>query len=297
MTKPFAKIVPMGVTIVIAVAALAVGFHLGRYYEGEAWTRDAHIRADVVQIAPDVSGLVTEVYVHDNQPVRRGQPLFVVDKARFELAARRADAAVEQQLSIVAQLRKETERDRALSGLVSTEASEQAQASLREASAKLHADQAAADTAHLDLQRTVVTAPADGVLNDSVVRAGDYVKAGQAPFAMIDSSSFRVDGYFEETRLHGVAPGQWVTIHVMGESRLLHGTVESIAGGIADRERSTGEQLLPNINPTFNWVRLAQRIPVRIAIDKTSPSLLLIAGRTATVTIERAQRPSEEHAP
>jgi len=278
----------MMATGLIAVAACAVAVHMWNYYNGQVWTRDAHIRADVVQIAPDVAGLVTEVYVRDNQVVKRGQPLFTVDKARYELASRRANAAVEEQQSIVSQLRRDARRDKALSGLVSDESAEQSSARLREALAKLHAEQAAADTAKLDLERTLVKAPADGVLNDSVVRVGDYVAAGRPPFSMIDSTSFRVDGYFEETRLRGVAPGQKVTIEVMGEPKLLHGTIESIAGGIADRERTPSSQLLPNINPTFNWVRLAQRIPVRIAIDGDSPDLLLIAGRTATVTVERS---------
>ncbi|MGN6479057.1 efflux RND transporter periplasmic adaptor subunit [Luteibacter sp.] len=284
------RILPTVVTLAVVAAAIGAGIHVWRAYDDLPWTRDAHIRADTVQVAPDVSGLVTDVYVHDNDTVKRGQPLFVVDRARFELAVRRADAAVEEQRAVVAELRREEARNRAVSDLVARESAEQVTAKLAAAEARLHADVTAADTARLDLERTVVRAPADGTLNDHVVRAGDYVSAGHAPFAMVDGNSFHVDGYFEETRLHGVKPGQAVTIQVMGEQGVLHGKVQSVAAGIADRERANSAQGLPDINPTFNWVRLAQRIPVRISLDHVSPDLLLVAGRTATVTIRMEDR-------
>lgn len=289
MTRFVRKLWPAAVTLSVVGASLVVGWHMWRRYDDVPWTRDAHIRADVIQVAPDVSGWVSEVYVHDNQRVKRGEPLFVVDRARFELAVRRADAAVGEQKAIVEQLRREAARNRELSDLVAREAAEQVSAKLVAAEARLQADEAAADTARLDLERTIVKAPADGFLNDRVVRVGDYVTTGHAPFAMVDANSFHVDGYFEETRLHGVKPGQPVTIHVMGEPDALDGTVQSVAAGIADRERAAGAHELPDINPTFNWVRLAQRIPVRISIDHPSDDLLLIAGRTATVTIRTAK--------
>ncbi|UPG94730.1 efflux RND transporter periplasmic adaptor subunit [Luteibacter aegosomatissinici] len=291
MANVVQRMLPGVVTLAVVVAAIAAGVHVWHAYDDLPWTRDAHIRADTVQVSPDVSGLVTDVLVHDNDVVKRGQPLFVVDRARFELAVRRAEAAVEEQRSSVAELRREDARNRAVSDLVAREAAEQVTSKLAAAEARLHADETAADTARLDLERTVVKAPADGTLNDHVVRVGDYVSAGHAPFAMVDGHSFHVDGYFEETRLHGVKPGQPVTIKVMGEQGILHGRVQSVAGGIADRERANSTQGLPDINPTFNWVRLAQRIPVRISIEDASPDLLLVAGRTATVTIR-----TEDHA-
>jgi multidrug resistance efflux pump len=284
------RVLPTVVTLAVVIAAIGAGIHIWHAYDDLPWTRDAHIRADTVQVSPDVSGLVTDVYVHDNDAVKQGQPLFVVDRARFELAVRRADAAVEEQRSVVAELRREDARNKAVSDLVAREAADQVTSKLAAAEARLHADETAADTARLDLDRTVVKAPSDGVLNDRVVRIGDYVSAGHAPFAMVDGHSFHVDGYFEETRLHGVQPGQAVTIQVMGEKSVLHGKVQSVAAGIADRERANSTQGLPDINPTFNWVRLAQRIPVRISIDEISPDLLLVAGRTATVTVHTRER-------
>jgi len=131
-----------------------------------------------------------------------------------------------------------------------------------------------------------VRAPADGRVNDRTMRVGDYVVAGKPVLALLDTGSFRIDGYFEETRLRGVAPGQRVDIRLMGESAPLRGHVESIAAGIEDRYRSNGSTLLPNVTPAFDWVRLAQRIPVRIAIDEVPKGVELIAGRTATVTVQ-----------
>ncbi|MBB3228264.1 multidrug resistance efflux pump [Luteibacter sp. Sphag1AF] len=287
MSRLLRKALPVAATLGLVAIAGVVASHMWAYYEGAPWTRDAHIRADTLPIAPDVSGLVSAVLVRDNQQVKRGDPLFEVDRARFELAVRRATAAVEEQSATLAQLKRQAARNHALSDLVATETVEEVNAKVAEAQARLHAAETAADTAKLDLERTIVRAPADGYLSDHVVRIGDYVAAGRAPFAMVDAASFHVDGYFEETRLHGVEPGQDVSIQVMGESNVLHGKVQSIAAGIADRERTANASMLPDINPTFNWVRLAQRIPVRITIDAPPHDLLLVAGRTATVRIER----------
>ena len=144
--------------------------------------------------------------------------------------------------------------------------------------------------AALNLERTEVRSPADGRINDRTLRTGDHVSAGKPVLAVLDTTSFRVDGYFEETRLRSVAPGQPVDIRLMGEDVALHGHVESIAAGIEDRYRSEGSSLLPNVTPAFDWVRLAQRIPVRIHIDRVPAGVNLIAGRPATVAPKHTVR-------
>lgn len=169
-------------------------------------------------------------------------------------------------------------------------------AKLQAAQAALATAQAAVDLAELNLGRTEVRAPADGRVNDRTLRVGDYVVAGKPVLALLDTGSFRIDGYFEETRLRGVAPGQSVDIRLMGESAPLRGHVESIAAGIEDRYRSNGSTLLPNVTPAFDWVRLAQRIPVRIAIDEVPKGVELIAGRTATVTVDTGRHPHNDKA-
>ena len=267
MNKILKQTFPVVLTVVAVVAAVLVLRHLWAYYMDEPWTRDAHISADVVQVAPDVSGLVEAVKVADNQPVKRGEVLFVVDRARYEIALEQAQAALGERRATLDQLRREIARDRSLQDLVAAEDAEVRRAKLQAAQAALATAQAAVDLAELNLGRTEV-------------------------MAVLDTGSFRVDGYFEETRLQGVHPGQRVDVHLMGEPVTLHGHVQSIAAGIEDRYRSEGSSLLPNVTPAFDWVRLAQRIPVRIHIDRVPAGVNLIAGRTATVTIQPDTAPA-----
>jgi multidrug resistance efflux pump len=130
-----------------------------------------------------------------------------------------------------------------------------------------------------------VRATVNGVLTDLSLRPGDYVTAGNPIAALVDSDSFYVEGYFEETKLPRIHPGDRATVQLMGTRELLQGKVVGIAGGVFDRQRSVGSNLLPNINPTFTWVRLAQRVPVRVQLDAVPPTIQMVAGRTATVTI------------
>ncbi len=286
MKKIIDKALPPVLTVLAVIVALLVLRQLWVHYMDEPWTRDAHIGADVVQVAPDVSGLVEAVDVGDNQAVKKGALLFVVDRARYRIALELARASLAERQASVAQLRREIARDRSLQDLVAGEDAEVRRAELQAAQAAQATAQAAVDLAELNLARTEVRAPADGQINDRTVRVGDYVTAGKPVLALLDTASFRVDGYFEETRLRGVAPGQPVDIRLMGEDVALHGHVESIAAGIEDRYRTDGSSLLPNVTPAFDWVRLAQRIPVRIRIDAVPAGVRLISGRTATVTVD-----------
>ena len=286
MKKIIDKALPPVLTVLAVIVALLVLRQLWVHYMDEPWTRDAHIGADVVQVAPDVSGLVEAVDVGDNQAVEKGALLFVVDRARYRIALELARASLAERQATVAQLRREIARDRSLQDLVAGEDAEVRRARLQAAQAAQATAQAAVDLAELNLARTEVRAPADGQINDRTVRVGDYVTAGKPVLALLDTTSFRVDGYFEETRLRSVAPGQPVDIRLMGEDVALHGHVESIPAGIEDRYRTDGSSLLPNVTPAFDWVRLAQRIPVRIRIDEVPAGVRLISGRTATVTVD-----------
>ncbi len=292
MNKILKHTVPVVVTVAAVIAALLVLRTLWTYYMDEPWTRDAHVSADVVQVAPDVSGLVEAVKVADNQAVKRGDVLFVVDRERYRIALEQARATLGERRANYEQLRRETARDRSLQDLVAAEDAEVRRAKLQAAQAGMATAQAAVDLAELNLARTEVRSPSDGHVNDRTVRTGDYVTAGHPVMAVLDTGSFRIDGYFEETRLRGVHAGQKVDIRLMGESQPLQGHVQSIAAGIEDRYRSEGSSLLPNVTPAFDWVRLAQRIPVRIQIDAVPEGVTLIAGRTATVTIERDAAPA-----
>jgi RND family efflux transporter MFP subunit len=255
------------------------------YYMFAPWTRDAHIRADIVQIAPDVSGLIKQVDVRDNQPVTRDQVLFVIDQERFKLALRQAEAAVADRQETLAQAQRESRRNKGLGNLVAREQLEESQSREMRAQSALTEAQVAVDSAKLNLERTVVRSPVDGYVNDRAPRVNEFVTAGRPVLAIVDSSSFHIDGYFEETKLDGIHVGQSVDIRVIGDNARLRGHVESIVAGIEDRDRTSGQNLLPNVNPAFSWVRLAQRIPVRIVFDDVPEDFRMIAGRTATVSI------------
>ncbi len=280
----------VAVTGAVVIAALTGGKALWTHYQVDPWTRDGRVRADVVQVTPDVSGLVTRVDAANDETVKAGQPLFYVDRERYALALRQADAAVEAQRATLAQARRELSRNRALGDLVAGEITEQSQSKVEQGEAALAQAVATRDMAALNLKRTVIVAPTDGFLSDLTLRTGDYVTAGKPVLALIDSRSFRVEGYFEETKLSGLRIGQPVSVKVMGEDKPLKGHIQSIAAGIEDRDRAASGNLLPNVNPTFSWVRLAQRVPVRVALDQAPRDLRLIAGRTATVAVVGAGR-------
>jgi RND family efflux transporter MFP subunit len=244
-------------------------------------------------VAPDVGGLIVEVDVVDSQPVKKGQTLFVIDRARYTLALNEAEATERQRRAILDQDRREAARNRALGDLVATEVMEESASKVEEAEAQLAEAEVALNTARLNLQRTTIVSPVDGYLNDRAPRTGEYATAGHSVLSVVDQHSFRVDGYFEETKIHGIDVGQPVDIKVMGEPRILRGHVASIVAGIEDRDRSQSTDLLPDVNPTYSWVRLAQRIPVRIALDDVPADFRMIAGRTATVWVHGQAEPPD----
>jgi RND family efflux transporter MFP subunit len=275
--------------------AVVVVWRMVMYYMFAPWTRDGHIRADIVQIAPDVSGLIQQVQVRDNQLVKRGQVLFSIDQDRFKLALRQAKAAVADRQETLAQAQREAKRNRGLGNLVPGEQLEESQSRVARAEVALMEAQVAVDSAQLNLDRSTIRSPVDGYVNDRAPRAQEFVTAGRPVLSVVDSNSFHIDGYFEETKLDGIHVGQAVDIRVIGDRARLRGHVESIVAGIEDRDRSSGSNLLPNVNPAFSWVRLAQRIPVRIAFDDVPADFRMIAGRTATVSImdDQPQEPAK----
>ncbi len=285
MKKPFLTLGRVVLTLLVVTLATVLVWQMVLYYMFAPWTRDGHIRADVIQIAPDVSGLIQEVAVRDNQPIKRGDVLFTIDQDRFRLALRQAQATLAERKESLAQAQREARRNKGLGNLVAAEQLEESQSRQARAQSALDEAQVAVDAAQLNLDRSVVRSPVNGYLNDRAPRAHEFVSAGRPVLAVVDSESYHVDGYFEETKLSGIHVGQAVDIRVMGDNTRLRGHVQSIVAGIEDRDRSSGANLLPNVNPAFSWVRLAQRIPVRIAFDEVPADFRLIAGRTATVSI------------
>jgi RND family efflux transporter MFP subunit len=276
-------------TAMLTAAALFVGWRLWVYYEEEPWTRDGRVRAEVVAVAPDVSGLVSDVLAHDNQRVRKGDILFRIDRKRFELALRHAEATLAGRAAALEVASQDFRRYRALDAknniAVSKQQFENVAGQHGQAQAAYEQALAERDLARLNLERSDVRASVNGPMTNFELRPGSYVTAGKAVAALVDEDSLHVDGYFEETKLPMIHVGDRAAMHLMGERQALFGHVEGIAAGIEDRDRSSGANLLANVNPTFNWVRLAQRIPVRIALDRPPSDVRLVAGRTATVVI------------
>nr|WP_229417969.1 efflux RND transporter periplasmic adaptor subunit [Pseudoduganella buxea] len=272
-------------TLALVGAALWAGKTGWDRYMESPWTRDGRVKADVVTISADVAGVVTDVRVHDNQLVHKGDVLFVVDDARYRNALATAEAALAAQGVEKGRRGSEAKRRAALDAdIISAESRETADYALGTATAHYRAALAARELARLNVERTVVRAPVTGYITNLHVHAGDFAAVGAAKLALIDNASFYVMGYFEETRLPLLKPGAPVDVRLM-DGVALRGHIESIARGITDRDASTGRELLADVNPTFNWVRLAQRIPVRVHIDRLPQGTPLVAGTTCTVTI------------
>jgi multidrug resistance efflux pump len=272
-------------TGLMVLVALWAGYKLWDYYMDEPWTRDGHVRADVVPVAPDVSGFVTEVLVRDNQQVQRGDVLFRIDRVvRHRAEAGRGGATGQTRDARRGQRRPEAlqRADARRRGLQAEDGSGRRCPS----SAQAAHDQAVADLglAKLNLERSEVRASVNGVVTNMELRPGTYLAPGKGVMALLDSDTLHVEGYFEETKLPRIRLGDAVNVRLLGGDHVLRGTVESVAAGIEDRDRNSGATLLANVNPTFNWVRLAQRIPVRIALDHDERSEL-VAGATATVEV------------
>ncbi|OWQ93983.1 efflux transporter periplasmic adaptor subunit [Roseateles aquatilis] len=273
------------VTLLAVAAALWAALRLWDRYELQPWTRDGRVRANVVQIAPDVSGLVTAVPVQDNQQVAAGALLFEVDRARYELTLRQAQAQLSAQKVALAQALREADRNSGLGSLVSQEAREQTCSRADQARAAVAQAEVAVDSARLNLARAEIRAPSSGTITNFDLRQGAYATAGHPVLALVDAQSLYVEGYFEETKLPRIHVGDPVEIQPMGASHALRGHVESFSAGIADRDRSTSANLLPSVNPSFNWVRLPQRVPVRVKLDPLPPGERLVAGQTVTVQV------------
>lgn len=273
------------VTLVVVLVALFIGWRLWIHYENDPWTRDGRIKADIVQVAPDVTGQVVKINVVDNRQVNVGDVLFEIDPARFELALRQAQAAEEAAKVTLAQAIREANRNRELKDLVAAEVTEQGQSRVEEARAALLQAVVNRDKAQLDLDRTKVVAAVDGIVTNLDLRTGSYVNAGHPVMALVDRHSYYAEGYFEETKLPNIREGDRATIKLMSNDDVLEGHVHSITRGIEDRERTKGDKLLQNINPAFNWVRLVQRIPVRVEFDNLPSNVSLVAGQTVTVEV------------
>ncbi|HHA2230387.1 TPA: efflux RND transporter periplasmic adaptor subunit [Enterobacter ludwigii] len=272
-------------TLCAVAAATLLAFMMWKHYAQTPWTRDGRVRADVVQIAPDVSGPVIRVAVRDNQWVNRGDVLYAIDPHWLTLAVASAQAEVESRRHEMV-MRQDAARRRAqIKAAISSEDLQQTGSAANVAVANYHGAQAALELAELNLSHATVRAPVSGYITHLRLRPGDYATAGETKVAIVDAHSFWVVGYFEETKLRHIRVGDTAHIVLMGYEPVIAGHVESIGHGIGDNNDETGGLGLPDVEPTFSWVRLAQRVPVRIHIDALPKGIELVAGLSASVEV------------
>ena len=281
------KVLSIIVTLLVIAVAVFSGRGVWDHYLYSPWTRDGRVQADIITVAPDVSGWVTAMPVKDNQKVQKGDVIFRVDVKRYQAAVDELNAQVHsKQLALdLAQhefTRREKLRER---NSISAEELESSRISSDMAKAALDVAKAQLASAEIDLERATVTAPVSGRVVNLTLREGNYVNQGTPVLSVVADNTLYVTGYFEETKLPLIHEGQKATIHLMSGGKALSGTVSSIGHAIADTNTSTNSQLLPEVQQTFNWVRLAQRVPVDIKLDKVPENTRLVAGMSASVRL------------
>src|SRR5712691_9473695 len=278
---------PFIVTAIAVAVAAVLGTAMWNAYMGAPWTRDGTVRAYVVTMAPEVAGRIVELPVADNQFVHKGDLLMVIDPTNFKIAVSLAEAAVQQAQVNAQNAEREAKRRQELTTLaVTVEEQQNFQTNAIVTQAQYQQAQANLAQARVNLQRTEIRSPVNGWVTNLLTQRGDYVNVGSTVVSLVDADSFWIDGYFEETTLAGIREGDPASIKLMGYSQTVRGHVGSIARGINVANAQPNGQGLANVNPIFTWVRLAQRIPVRINIDEVPKGVILAAGMTGTVQID-----------
>ena len=280
------RILPLAITLITIAAAVGLGRAMWDLYMAAPWTRDGTVRVYVVTMAPQVAGEIVKLPAADNQLVRRGDLLMEIDPTDYKIAVDLAEAAVQQAQVNAHNEEREAQRRQQLTQLAVTKEEKQtyesnavaAQAAYQQAVARLA-------QARVNLQRTEIRSPVNGYVTNLLVQLGDYATVGKNLISLVDADLFWVDGYFEETNLDRIRVGDPATIKLMGYPQIVRGHVNSIARAIDVANAQPNGLGLATVNPIFTWVRLAQRIPVRIHIDEVPAGVHLVAGMTATVQV------------
>ena len=281
------RVLPVLATLAAVAVAAVAAWQAWQYYMGSPWTRDSAVRAYVVKIAPQVAGEIVKLPIADNQFVHKGDLLMLIDPRNYSIAVRQAEAAVQQTHAAAENANAEMARRLKLSDVAVTMEERQTYIS-QAATAEANYQSALAnlELARVNLARTEVRSPVNGYITNLTAQLGDYANVGALQLSIVNSDSYWVDAYFEETALSRIHEGDAATIKLMGYSPLLHGRVQGLARGINVPNAAPDASGLASVNPIFTFVRLAQRVPVRIHIDEVPDGVKLVAGLTATVQIE-----------
>ena len=275
--------------LVLALAVLAA-LIIWEFYVTSPWTRDGSVRVQVANVAPQVSGQITEIRVVDNQFVHQGDVLYVIDPFDFQVVLDTDEAQLRQKAADLQVKRVQAERRQHLSDLATTPEEQQLYVgNATQAQAAFDAAQRQVAQADINLKRTQVRSPVNGYITNLLMRVGDYAHAGATNISVIDADSYWIDGYFEETKMAHICIGDRAEAQLMGYRDPIVGRVESVTRGISVSNAAPSTQGLPNVDPVYTWVRLAQRVPVRIRITHVPAGVPLVSGMTATVTIRDAE--------
>jgi len=289
------RIIPLLVTLVTMGLAAVFGWAMWDTYMGAPWTRDGAVRTYVVAMAPEVSGRIVELPVIDNQFVHKGDLLVVIDPTDYKISVSLAEAAVAQAGANADNAQRQAERRNKLNDLAVTQEEQQTyQSNAIAAQAQYQKVVANLEQAKVNLERTQIRSPVDGWVTNLLAQVGDYATVGRNTISIVDANSFWVDAYFEETQLASIHDNDSAKIKLMGYSQIVRGEVAGVTRAINVPNSRPDDQGLANINPIFTWVRLAQRVPVRIRLDEVPDRVRLFAGMTASVEVEsRSGRPSK----
>ena len=274
---------------IVLAALLVIAFKYWDYAV-HPWTRNGQVRAQVIQIAPRVTAPIVQLPIADNQRVAKGDLLFEIDPRTFQAALNEAQARLDSAKITARNRRNDAKRYRNAArtspGSISAEDLDQAEDEEKAAAVAVEAAAANVESRDLDLEFTQVRAPVDGYVTNLNLRLGSQAVANQPALALVDVNSFWVHGYFRETVIRDMRAGDRAVVTLMTYPDLpLEGRVESLGWGIAQDDGSTGYNLLPNVEPTFEWIRLAQRVPVRIQLVDLPEEVQLRVGTTASVLV------------
>jgi multidrug resistance efflux pump len=282
------RILPVLITAIVVAIAAAFTWFMWTTYMGTPWTRDGRVRVYVVTIAPQIAGTIAELPIKDDQFVHKGDLLMLIDPTNYKIAVEVAQAAVDQTKALADNAQVEAERRQKLGDWASEEERQTFMSRAMAAQATHQQAVANLEQAQVNLKRTRIESPVNGYVTNLQAQLGDYVNVGERRISVVNSDSFWVDGYFEETVLGSIRIGDLAQIKLMGYSDIITGHVAGVARGIDIANASPDEAGLARVNPIFTWVRLAQRVPVRVALDHVPPSIRLVAGQTATVQVNPA---------
>ncbi|MGR5078633.1 HlyD family secretion protein [Photobacterium swingsii] len=277
-------------TLILVVTASVILYSHYLTYIQNPWTRDGQVRAYVIQITPRVTGQIKKMYIEDNAQVKKGEVLFEIDDSVYKNNLNKALASQKQAIALLNKAKNEERRSLNLikrtPGAIPTLTLNNLHNAVETAQANVFAANAQIDAAQLDLTFTRITAPTDGYITNLNHRVGSQVVANTPVVALIDQNSFWIEGFFKETDLQNVNPKDKTLVTLMmHDDQPLKGEIQSIGYGIAKQDGSTGNALLPNVNPNFQWIRLAQRIPVKVHLKQMPQHLQLRVGMTASIKI------------